>query len=326
MMASADWFRMTLLVRSALTVALAAPLSPQDSAAAQSQGASLSPLAAASVHAVAATHNARTHSPTTAFDTLDFVYFREQVEPILMRDRGGFGPTVGACVTCHVKSATPMKLEPLQEREDGSVYWTEEQSRRNFEVVSGLVVPGAPERSRLLRQPLVASAGGSQFHVGGKMWESTDDPEWQTLANWVRTASETGGAVQATAAAPTLDFGFFRTCVQRIFLDKRPGRMECVNCHSSGARNFARSIPDGRAFWNEEESRQNFGVIARYVEPGQPLRSRFLMHPLHPEAGGDHFHGGGRRWESQDDPEWQMLAAWVRGERPTTCVTPEPPA
>ena len=33
------------------------------------------------------------------------------------------------------------------------------------------------------------------------------------------------------------------------------------------------------------------------------------------EAGGDYAHNGGRRWTSQDDPEWQMLAAWVRGER-----------
>ena len=35
-----------------------------------------------------------------------------------------------------------------------------------------------------------------------------------------------------------------------------------------------------------------------------------------PEAGGDNYHSGGRRWFSQDDPEWQMLAAWVRGEEP----------
>jgi hypothetical protein len=39
------------------------------------------------------------------------------------------------------------------------------------------------------------------------------------------------------------------------------------------------------------------------------------MHPLHPDAGGSYMHNGGRRWMSQDDPEWQMLAEWVRGER-----------
>ena len=92
--------------------------------------------------------------------------------------------------------------------------------------------------------------------------------------------------------------------------------MECKHCHSSGSRGFARTIADGRSYWNLEESRENFELIQRYVEPGYPLYSRFLTHPLAPEAGGDHYHGGGRRWFSQDDPEWQMLAAWVRGEEP----------
>jgi hypothetical protein len=272
------------------------------------------PAVSLGIHVTGALHGEAAPHPARA-DTLDFSYFRDRVEPILLRDRGGFGPSVSACVTCHVRSATPMPLEPLNVAADGSVYWTEDQSRRNYAVVTGLVTPGAPEQSRLLREPLSADAGGSAFHVGGKFWDSTDDPEWAAIAEWVRQATPLG----RPAAAPTLDFEFFRTCVQRIFVDTRPNKAECINCHDTGSRNFARSIPDGRDFWNEEESRQNFGVIARYVEPGHPYRSRLLMHPLHPDAGGDHFHGGGRRWETQDDPEWQMLAAWVRGENPT-CV------
>ena len=51
------------------------------------------------------------------------------------------------------------------------------------------------------------------------------------------------------------------------------------------------------------------------IEPGRPTQSRLLMHPLHLDAGGDYVHNGVRRWLSQDDPEWRMLAAWVRGER-----------
>ena len=108
--------------------------------------------------------------------------------------------------------------------------------------------------------------------------------------------------------------------MQQIFLNKREGRMECVHCHGGGTRGFARTLPEGRAFWGLEESRRNFEVLRRYVEPGYPLSSRFLTHPLAPEAGGDDFHSGGRRWFSQDDPEWQMLAAWVRGED-TTCLS-----
>ena len=151
--------------------------------------------------------------------------------------------------------------------------------------------------------------------MGGKFFESKSDPEWQAMSEWVQAAD----AVEAGAAPPRLDFDFFRECVQRIFLDKRPGDVECVHCHDSGARNFARAIPEGREFWNQQESRGNFAIIRRYVEPGHPMMSRFLTHPLSPEAGGDGFHGGPRRWASPEDPEWQMLAAWVRGENPE-CV------
>jgi hypothetical protein len=32
------------------------------------------------------------------------------------------------------------------------------------------------------------------------------------------------------------------------------------------------------------------------------------------------MHAGGRRWRSQDDPEWQMLAAWVQGATPRCAI------
>lgn len=247
---------------------------------------------------------------------LSFEVYRSTVEPIFIKPRGGHGPGMSPCATCHVHAGTPLKLQPLQEDGDGGVFWSEEQSRRNFEVVSRLVVPGQPERSRLLRKPLAVAAGGAPFHVGGKFWAAQNDPDWQAIADWVRTAGPPADLAAAETTPPPLDFGFFRSCVQQIFLNKREGRMECKYCHSSGGRGFARTITDGRSYWNLEESRQNFELIKRYVEPGYPLYSRFLTHPLAPEAGGDHYHSGGRRWFSQDDPEWQMLAAWVRGEEP----------
>ena len=194
------------------------------------------------------------------------------------------------------------------------LFWSEEQSRKNFEVVARLVVPGQPERSRLLRKALAVQAGGAPFHVGGKFFQSQADTEWQVMASWVRAAATRPDLAAAETTPPPLDFGFFQTCVQQIFLNKREGRMECVHCHGGGSRGFAGTLPEGRAFWNLEESRRNFEVLRRYVEPGFPLRSRFLTHPLAPEAGGDHYHSGGRRWFSQDDPEWQMLA--VRGIGP----------
>lgn len=247
---------------------------------------------------------------------LDFQFYRTNVEPVFLKPRGGYGPGQSPCVTCHVHNGTPLTLQPLQEGEGGRVFWSEEQSRRNFEAVARLVVPGQPELSRLLRKPLAIAAGGAPFHVGGKFWDTQNDRDWQVMAQWVRAAGAPPGAATADATPLRLDFEFFRTCVQRIFLNKREGLAQCVHCHTAAPRNFARTIPDGRSFWDLEESRRNFEVLSRYVEPGFPLMSRFLTHPLAPEAGGDHFHAGGRRWPSQDDPEWRMLAAWVRGETP----------
>ena len=250
-------------------------------------------------------------------EPLSFERYRDIVEPIFLADRGGWGPGRAPCVTCHAEQGTPLRLQRLRETDDGQVYWSEEDSRRNFRVVSRLVRPGDPDRSRLLRKALVASAGGAAIHVGGKFFESKADPEWRAMADWVAAADPV-----EPPSLPSLDFDFFGECVQRVFLDKRPGDVECVHCHESGTRGFARPVPEGRDFWNEEETERNYAVTRRYVEPGEPMMSRLLTHPLAPSAGGDYFHGGPRRWASTDDPEWQMLAAWVRGETPE-CVVGE---
>jgi hypothetical protein len=67
----------------------------------------------------------------------------------------------------------------------GRTAYTEEETRKNFEAVSRFVLPGVPLKSRLLVMPLAHEAGGTEFHPGGKHWESQADPEWKTLADWV---------------------------------------------------------------------------------------------------------------------------------------------
>ncbi len=247
---------------------------------------------------------------------LDFDFYVSNVEPIFTRARGGFtldNPGGPSCVMCHTwQTNAPLKLESLEEGSDGQVSWTEEQSSRNFIEVARLVTPGDQDGSRLLRAPLANAEGGRGQHTGGVFWASKDDPEWQALAEWVRMA---GASTVGEKASPTVDFDFFQSCVQRIFVTTTPGALPCAECHTSGAAGFARTIGDGRDFWNEVESRRNFSVAMRLIEPGEPTRSRLLMHPLAFEGGGDYTHNGPRRWTSMDDPEWQMLAGWVRGER-----------
>ncbi len=76
----------------------------------------------------------------TAAQELSFERYRQEVEPIFITPRGGHGPGRSACVTCHAHNGTPLKLQPLQETEDGDVFWSEEQSRQNFDVVSRFLV------------------------------------------------------------------------------------------------------------------------------------------------------------------------------------------
>ena len=75
------------------------------------------------------------------------------------------------------------------------------------------------------------------------------------------------------------------------------------------------ALSPGATTWTDEQSRKNFETWKLFVTPGKPLESRALLHPLAHAAGGDGFHAGGKHWSSQADPEWQTLAAWVRGQR-----------
>lgn len=132
-------------------------------------------------------------------------------------------------------------------------------------------------------------------------------------ANGEAQPNQDSRAGQAGAGSSTLDFEFFKTRVQPIFLAKRPGHARCITCHRTGTPRLI-DLPPGQTTWTDEQSRQNFAAWQRVVVPGDPDASRLLMHPLGKSAGGDPFHGGGRHWQSKSDPEWQTLAAWVRGE------------
>ena len=122
-------------------------------------------------------------------------------------------------------------------------------------------------------------------------------------------------ALQAAPPAKTsqpLDFQFYRTRVEPIFLKKRPGHVACYKCHSANNVRFLQRMPAGITAFTEEESRRNFETVSLLVTPGEPLKSRILIHPLAEEAGGDSFHSGGKHWMSKDDPDWKTLAEWVR--------------
>ena len=114
---------------------------------------------------------------------------------------------------------------------------------------------------------------------------------------------------------PTLDYEFFKTKVEPIFLKKREGHTRCYVCHEESNNAFRlEKLPPGSAFWTEEQSRKNFDTVSALVAPADPANSQLLLQPLAPEAGGNTFHSGGRQFSSKNEPDWKTLAQWVTGQ------------
>jgi hypothetical protein len=135
------------------------------------------------------------------------------------------------------------------------------------------------------------------------------------------TATATAAALLlATAsfvsrAETALDYDYFKAKVQPIFLIKRPTHARCVMCHA-GANNMLKleELPEGQTAWTEEQTRKNFETVSKIVQSADdPLKSKLLIHPLAPEAGGDAFHNGGRQFANRNDPSWKTIAAWAKG-------------
>src|SRR6266700_3371872 len=123
------------------------------------------------------------------------------------------------------------------------------------------------------------------------------------------------------AQASQLDYDFFKTKVEPIFLKKRSDEhARCYVCHQmmrhGGGPLSLEMLPAGASFWTEEQSRQNFETVSKLVVPGKPELSLFLRMPMAPEAGGlADTHQGGRQFASEDDSDWKNMKAWVMGQK-----------
>jgi hypothetical protein len=114
---------------------------------------------------------------SAASPSLDYEFFKAKVEPVFLAKRPGHA----RCVVCHTFNNAPFHLVRLS---PGSNGWTEEQSRRNFELVQKVAQPGF-EGSKLVVHPLAEEAGGDPHHGGGQQFASKNDPDWQTLNAFV---------------------------------------------------------------------------------------------------------------------------------------------
>jgi len=116
-------------------------------------------------------------SSSTEPAPLSYEFFKAKVEPIFLFKRPGHA----RCVVCHTINHVPLHLAPLS---PGSTTWNEEQSRRNFELVKRVAMPGFLE-SKLIKHPLAEEAGGDYHHGGGQQFASQQDPAWLTLKAFV---------------------------------------------------------------------------------------------------------------------------------------------
>jgi len=119
--------------------------------------------------------------PPSIAQSLDFEAYRTKVQPIFLKKRTGHA----RCAVCHEANNSAFRLE---KRPPEGSSWSEDQSRKNFEFVKNLVNPRDPTKSRLLLHALAHEAGGDTFRSGGPQFASKNDPDWQTMAEWVHSA------------------------------------------------------------------------------------------------------------------------------------------
>lgn len=128
-------------------------------------------------------------------------------------------------------------------------------------------------------------------------------------------------SASSSSDSDALDYQIFKTKIEPIFLKQRPGHARCYGCHILPNLDFhLEPLSPGSTEWSDVESKLNFQHVLEHVVPGDPTSSRLLLHPLAPEAGGDAFHSGGRQFSTQNDPDWLVLAEWVR-HLPTKAVS-----
>jgi hypothetical protein len=138
-------------------------------------------------------------------------------------------------------------------------------------------------------------------------------------------SAKTPAGQQASASTQSLDFEFFKTRIEPIFLKRRMGHARCYACHGSGTGpQYLVKLSPGSTFWTDDQSRQIFQNVSGLVDRGDPMNSRLLIHPLSPLAGGDiaFVHSGGRQFASKKDPDWQTMAEWVSGRKVPSSTGP----
>jgi hypothetical protein len=134
-----------------------------------------------------------------------------------------------------------------------------------------------------------------------------------------RLASLTGEKI--SMADVPFDFNYFTAFIQPLFVKNYNGQA-CIDCHtpsSADAGKFRILAPDANGRYTLQQSEVNFVSLLAVINRKDPMQSRLLLEPLNPTTRegavrGLH-HDGGVFWQNQYDPDFQLMAAWLKGAK-----------
>ena len=126
---------------------------------------------------------------------------------------------------------------------------------------------------------------------------------------------------KVSAAKVPYDFNYFTAFVQPLFI-KKYGEAACVDCHTpekNASGSFRILAPGSRGRYTLEESRVNFVSILSVIDRKNPVKSKLLLKPLNPRASEGSVkgltHDGGVFWENEFDPDYTLIANWLKGAK-----------
>ncbi len=136
-----------------------------------------------------------------------------------------------------------------------------------------------------------------------------------------KAAAATSGTKPAKAGELPFDFNFFTAFVQPLFL-KKYGNEACVDCHTPEANatgSFRILAPSAAGRYTLEQSQTNFASVLAVIVRADVEKSGLLLKPLNPRAPEGKIrgvtHDGGVFWDTQYDPDFEMLDDWLKGAK-----------
>lgn len=134
-----------------------------------------------------------------------------------------------------------------------------------------------------------------------------------------RLVSLTGEEI--SLASVPYNFNYFTAFVQPLFV-KKYGNNACIDCHTpesnaSGKFRILAPGPGGR--YTLEQSRTNFASVLAVIDRKDPMKSKLLLKPLDPTTREGELrglnHDGGVFWHNQYDPDFEIVADWLKGAK-----------